>query len=241
MRRIQPSRARTPLPSSDPGEPFVSVSNPTTPRKKTLRPKLSSYFSQYIPTASNTLKHERLGAEYVYADRPASLPSEALDSVGYCQPEPEILMESLMTTLMSDPFHSLDARENASLMMIFEAYRSLRDQNAALADKLQTEIDCRFAGEVEAESAEKLWQQEREEYKAEIKRLELLIVKGKRGLVDVIRARQDSALRRGKRAQTHGGENHQETMFEFLERTKIEDDEARMSQRGMCNVQRAEY
>lgn len=138
-----------------------------------------------------------------------------------------------MTAIMVNPLHELDTRDNISLMMIFEAYRSLCDQNAAQSDKLRSEMNCRFAAEIEAERAEKRWEQEREDYKTEIRRLELLIAKGKRGLVDVIRARQDSILRRKRtKEETVSVHDHKETVLEFLERIRVDDCEARKAQKG---------
>lgn len=141
-----------------------------------------------------------------------------------------------MQQLMTDPFRVLDTRDNSSLMMIFEAYRNLRDDNAALKEKLRSEIECRYAAELEAEEAEKRWQQEKTEYRTEVKRLEILIAKGKRGLADVMRARQDSMLQRGRRRESKETHNDQkETVFEFLERTRAEDLDARLSQRGLSS------
>lgn len=229
-RRIQPSRSRTPLPSADhEGLSAETTPSPDVPRRK-LRPKLSSYFSHHVPPAIHG-KSEALSAEYTF-----SASQSAYDPPISCQPEPEALMESMMRKVMADPFHAPDVRDNSSLMMIFEAYHSLREQNADLSEKLKTEVDSRYAVELEAERAEKRWQQEREEYKAEVKRLELLIAKGKRGLADVIKARQGSVLRNKKdrnKEDSNAVKDRKETVFEFLERTRAEDLDATKSQRGM--------
>ena len=78
------------------------------------------------------------------------------------------------------------------------------------------------------------WQQERQDYKAEVKRLELLLAKGKRGLAEVTLARQDSILRHGKQ-RSLSGDDTLETIFEFLEKTKRYEDSAWSSQRGIVN------
>lgn len=229
---IQPCRIRTPLPYIDHDDASAeTVSSPATPRRK-VRPKLSSYFSQYIPATGHG-KHEPLNADHTCFDV-AQISASTYTWPGFCQPDPEVLMESIMRKLLADPFQPTDARDNSSLMMIFEAYRSLRGQNMALCEELKNEGDCRYAGEMEAERAEKIWQQEREGFRAEIKRLELLIVKGKRGMADVMRARQDSMLRKARKRQDLPVENDsKETVFEFLERTRAEDEDARQSQRGV--------
>lgn len=139
-----------------------------------------------------------------------------------------------MRALLVEPYHALDPAHNSSLMMIFEAYRTMCDQNAALAKRLQVEVSCRDTAELETERAEQRWQVDKEEYKNEIKRLELIIAKGKWGLAEVVRARQNSVLRRGRQGTAATGvDDQKETVFEFLERTRAEDNDARRSQRGM--------
>lgn len=140
-----------------------------------------------------------------------------------------------MRKLMANPLQALDVRDNSSLMMIFEADRMLRDENLALTEKLQTETKCRYAAELEAERSQIRWQRGKEQYIAEVRRLELLIAKGKRdGLVEVLRARQDSMLERTHRSKdAQDAEDNQETLFEFLDRTRAEDEDARKSQRGV--------
>lgn len=232
-RKIQPTQSRAHLSAVDHEEsPAESYSSPATPRKK-LRPKLSSYFSHYMPNAAHAKPVSPPNVDHTaQAERPSvSLSTHRF--IETCNPEPERLMDSVMRELLVEPYHALDPTHNSSLMMIFEAHRFLRDQNEALAERLQTEVSGRDAAELESDRAEQRWQIEKEEYKKEIKRLELIIAKGKRGLAEVVRARQDSVLRRGYQEPAADGLNDQkETVFEFLERTKAEDDDARRSQRG---------
>jgi len=141
-----------------------------------------------------------------------------------------------MQKLMASPFEPLTARDNSSIMRIIEAYRVLRDENTSLMEKLRNEVKRRYAVELEAEKAERRWQQEVGDYKAEVKRLELLIAKGKPGLAGVIKARQDSVVdrsRKGARPGKSGRNDHKETVFEFLGRSRTEGEDARSAQRGM--------
>ena len=172
--------------------------------------------------------------DYSYPDQ-STRASAIWVSPGFCQPEPEFLIECIMRKLLADPFTSLDARDNTSLMIIFEAYRLLQDHNARLSGKLQSEVDRRYAAVLETENTAKQWQQERDDFRSEVKRLELLIAKGKRGMVEVMRARQDSVLKRARNKEdARGGhDDHKETIFEFLERTRAEDEDAKRSQRGL--------
>lgn len=216
--------ARIPLASVDFDD---TASNSTTPRR--VRPKLSSYFSHYmLPNGQS--KPDSPG--YTYLSQPIPDTYNWSDS---CQPDPEVLMESVMRKLMANPLQALDVRDNSSLMMIFEADRMLRDENLALTEKLQTETKCRYAAELEAERSEDGWQRGKEQYIAEIRRLELLIAKCQRdGLVEALRARQDSMLKRTHRSKdAQDFEDNQETLFEFLDRTRAEDEDARKSQRGV--------
>ncbi|KAL1306022.1 hypothetical protein AAFC00_004152 [Neodothiora populina] len=238
-RRVQSLRVRTPLPHVDSDDVSSDmVTALTTPRKK-LRPRLSSYFSHHMPsTGIDNLP--RSSPDLVSMPQQQEQPDSRDTYV--CQIEPQRLMECILTKLMVDPFHTLDARDNSSLLMIFESYRTLCDQNAALSEKLQNEVDCRYAVEVEAEKTEKRWQQEREDYRAEVRRLEILVAKGQRGLVDLVNARQYSTLRRDRRrAEVAIDADHKETVFEFLERTRLEDAEAKRSQRGAYRWKPADW
>ena len=77
------------------------------------------------------------------------------------------------------------------------------------------------------------WERDKGEYKAEVKRLELLLAKGERGLAEVTLARQDSVLLRGQRHQGKPRDDTTlETIFEFLERTSQYEDKVWGSQRG---------
>lgn len=234
-RKIQSSRSRTPLPGTpaehDYREPLTeSASNPATPRRK-IRPKISSYFSHYIPSTTHQPK-----SDYLSVPEPTDFAVPR--SVGTI-PEPpshhleaEQLIDSIMRTLLCRPYEGLDAQHNSSILMIIEAYRNLKDEIALLECKVQEEVHARFTVMMDAERSEKQWEVERQEYKAEVKRLELLISRGKKGLVGVINARQGSVLR-GRRKQTYDDQNDdKETVFEFLERTRQEDETARVEQRG---------
>ena len=147
----------------------------------------------------------------------------------------------MMRTLIAEPYRPLDVKHNSPLLMIFERFRNLRDENASLVRKLKYEFETRFSSHHELELERQRWQQEREEYQAEVKRLELIISKDKEGVAEVMRARRGSLLRKEHRRRTASGANtnddSRETLVEFLQRTRIEDEKrqeaARKSQRGM--------
>lgn len=104
------------------------------------------------------------------------------------------------------------------------------DENRVLLDRIQDETQRRRAIEMEAEKAHQHWDVERAEYKTELKRLELVIANGKKGLAGVIEARQNSVI--GKRPKKSRSDEGKETVFEFLERSRAEEQDAKKTQRG---------
>jgi hypothetical protein len=117
-------------------------------------------------------------------------------------------------------------------MQIFESYRHLKDDKDRLHQQLEQETEKRNALEHALHRASLQWETEKHDYKAEVKRLELILAKGKRGLAEVTLARQDSVIRHGKR-HSKSNDDTMETIFEFLEKTKRYEDRAWSSQRGM--------
>lgn len=134
---------------------------------------------------------------------------------------------------MSDPYETLDPRFNGALLQIFEAYRDLEDQQALLKKQVSEEGDARSVERSAMQHAEAKWEEERQTYKAEVKRLELVIARGKRGVAEVALVRQDSLLHRRQQMTTPEDEDDgKETVFEFLEKTKRFEDPSWSSQRG---------
>lgn len=228
-RMIQPARVRIPAVES---EDTDSVLSPTTPRKG-LKPKLSSYFTQHsnlsVPSKTDLAFDEDLFGPN-FPKWPTDEPAPS--------PEADHLIEAIMCRLLADPYRSLDTRFNGMLMQVFESYRNINDEKLLLLSEIQQEAGRLQATEHALRRAKEEWDQERRDYKAEVKRLELLLAKGsKHGLAEVTLARQDSVLRRGKQRNPSGDETL-ETIFEFLEKTKRYEDRAWSSQRG--SVERIE-
>lgn len=134
---------------------------------------------------------------------------------------------------MSQPYDALDTRFNGALLQIFEAHRNLSDQRERLERSLVGERDNRLVERSAAQRAEHRWEEEKQSYKAEVKRLELVIAQGKRGVADVALVRQDSLIRRKKNViRPEDEDDGKETVFEFLEKTKRFEDPAWSGQRG---------
>lgn len=238
-RRIPPSRSRTPMldmpdPDQDTRPSSAMASRPPTP-KRGLRPKLSSYLSQPGPFASLTKPEpepEAVLSEY----REQRFPSWVVEDP-YPAPSPDQLTHAIMCRLMSHPYDALEPRFNGTLLQIFEAYRNLADEKSQLQEKLDEELRGRLAERSAMQATERKWEEEKRTYKAEIKRLELIIAKGKRGVAEVALVRQDSLVRRRKQMGSPdddcGEDDGKETVFEFLEKTKRFEDPSWSSQRGM--------
>jgi len=219
------------LESTDPDQDARSAAptRPSTP-KKGLRPKLSSYLSQSGPFGAISKPEP----EPAFTETPThSFPSWAVEDT-FPHPSAEQLIDTILCRLMSQPYDTLDTRFNGALLQILEAYRNLSDQRERLEKHLAEETAIRLAERSATQEAEREWEEEKQSYKAEVKRLELIIAQGKRGVAEVALVRQDSLIRRKKQVITPDDEDDgKETVFEFLEKTKRFEDPAWSGQRGL--------
>ena len=203
--------------------------SPVTPKKK-LKPKISSYFSHH----QSALHHVKSEPNIIAFGSSSSAQSSLIAEHAFPrphQPDAEQLMDSLARRLMTDHVRCLQPSDGSSILVIIEAYRHLLDKNVKLQETAHDEKIHKRHAEVELLRAQQSWSDEREEYKAEVKRLELLISKGKMGVAGVLQSRQNSVLRkRTNRSRTTVEDNvddDKETVFEFLERTRIDDENAK--------------
>lgn len=225
-RMIQPARVRTPAAIDIEDTENLTTALPATP-KISLKPKFSSYFVSHGSSAITTAKVE--------------LPTPPLDDISsprlptwsnhdvFPTPNAEGMIDSIMCRLMSDPYSALEPRFNGMLLHIFEAFRNANMEKLDLQAQVHQEMARSRALFKRFHEAQKEWADEREDFKAEVKRLEILLSKGKRGVAEVTLARQDSRLRqkeadRRSRADEHG----LEVIFDMLEKNK-----RWSSQRGM--------
>ncbi|PIA98373.1 hypothetical protein CB0940_05400 [Cercospora beticola] len=215
-RKIQPARSRTPAtPFPDHEEPDDYFTS-TTPKKR-IKPKLSSYFG-------HNQKSSLQGDVATSTELPAWPPDQF-----YPDPKPEEVLDEMMCTLMASLYKPLDPRHNSSLMLVFEAYRDLIDEKARLQQRLGAEVASNKALVAKLNMAEKDWEDEKQDYKDEVKRLEVLLAKAsKRGVAEVTLARQESRLH-GHQSR---GLHKKETIFELLEKSNLYDDKTWDSQRA---------
>lgn len=222
-RMVQPSRSKLPTISAPEHHEHETVSDPATPRKRP-RPKISSYFAHHMHAGGSSK------LEIVHSDDPPT--SKTLSSL-YMAPDPwpdpdaDDLVDGVMSRLLAFPYNGLDAQQNGPLLRIMEGYRRLSDEIRRLHTNLKAEVDSRHAAELDMQKAVEKWVQERRDLQAEVKRLERLLVKGKRGLADVVRGRQSSSLRResepsGMPEKKLG--NDKETVSEFLAQSRRDEE-----------------
>lgn len=218
---IQTARSRTPATDTDDSEGVLF------PRKG-LKPKVSSYLTQQsapsFPSRTNSTITNNAYHQH--------LPSWSTDQT---IPDPDVgkLIDSVMSRLLAEPYCGLDSRFNGSLLQIFEAFRHVNDENIQLQSLLEQEINKCSSLERAIHESAKQWSREREEFQAEVRRLELIVAKGERGLAEVTLVRQDSLLRYGQRIRDNiKADKTLETVFEFLERTRRREDAKWNSQRG---------
>ncbi|KEQ77334.1 hypothetical protein M436DRAFT_32671, partial [Aureobasidium namibiae CBS 147.97] len=243
-RRIQPAFSHTLLPVGEQDETEPDITSGFGSTRKKVRPKISSYFHPRSFGPSATHGKSSLWSSDQRTSVKDTISSPCQTWPEGCEPDPDQIMDSMMRTLIAEPYRPLDVKNNSPLLMIFEGFRNLRDENASLVRKLKYEVETRFSSHHELELERQRWQQEREEYQAEVKRLELIISKDKEGVAEVMRARRGSLLRKEHRRRTASGTNtnddSRETLVEFLQRTRIEDEKrqeaARRSQRVPCRA-----
>ena len=230
-RMIQPTRARTPAIDFEDGElstvPVINPSSSPTTSRRGLKPKISSYFTQHTTSAVPGKTDLAFGDDLfspIYPSWPADDPLPSLDA--------ESLIDSIMCRLLADPYGRLDPRFNSMLLHIFESFRDMIDRKNRLVDNLNDANDrCHAIERTMYRSAEQ-WNRERQDYKDEVKRLELILANGKRGLAEVTLARQDSVLRHRNWRSSPDLDSSLETIFEFLEKSKRYEDKTWSSQRG---------
>lgn len=204
-RKIQPTKTRPPAHPPMPALELEELDElqPPIPKRR-LKPKLSAYFNQTSKQA--TFAEDTSGS---------FLPKWPSNQV-YPDPKPEEEMDAIMCHLMAEPYLPLGVHLNASLMRIFESYLTLKYESVRLVEQCREATAAAQAFIAKSRVAEQDWEEERRDYKEEVKRLEVLLSRAsRRGLAEVTLARQESKLH----AKRSGAAQKKETIFEFLEKT----------------------
>lgn len=256
-RKLKASRSRSALVHSDVLDLTVSREAPasmTSTPKRGLGPKVSSYFTHAtsnparapgsLPSVVSLPILPRALAPWQHHDETLL----ATNSVGKvrrvtaykppvalaaCQPVAEQLMDSILQAILCEPDQALERHHTSSILQVLEAYRALREESFDLQERVEVEMNRRSASEAAAERARQIWQTEKRRFEDEVKRLEVLVENGQQRYTSVAEVQPDSEVTRDlRRASRREEEDGKETIFEFLDRSRVEEDAARQTQRG---------
>ena len=206
MRSVHISRPTSPYPESPKtqGEPDGDAA-----RRPEIRP-MSSYrslrpsavkLSSILPSrrTSPPLKSPRFERETSFEKAVSFKEKDEVYS-----PDPDQMVNTLTSVAMMAAGKPLPAEYNSFLLHVLEAYRNMKAALDVTRAELQSERDGRHADNEATQEKESGWAAEREIYRAEVKRLELLLVDRTRGMEALVQARKGSLLRRGRAV---GGSN----------------------------------
>lgn len=110
-------------------------------------------------------------------------------------PDPDQMAETLKVAMMTqDTFDSLHVRFNSCILHVLEAYRHMRgvlmDKDREIRDQRQShENDIK-----EFKRQQLRWMEKEDEYKSDMRKLEIMLATGARGLELVTLARSKSSL-----------------------------------------------
>ncbi|KAI9825415.1 MAG: hypothetical protein M1832_001145 [Thelocarpon impressellum] len=194
MRGVQAGRSTVPfhdaaveLPESDFPSHFTATALGATATRSRRPPALR--FSSFLPSrrAGPSLKSPSLEPE---------MSVNRKDDV--YNPDPDHMVNTLIAAVMSRPGKPLGPEYQSFLLHVFEAYRNLKTDLAKAQTQLQTERNAREMDQQDFDRAAATWLGERDGYKAEIKRLEVLMAEKAGGLEAVMAARVGSVVRRDR-------------------------------------------
>jgi len=109
----------------------------------------------------------------------------------------DMLKVAMMTQSTMDP---LPIHFNSCILHVVEAYWTLRERVKASDKKIEEMRESQQRDVEEFETMAKAWEETEKSYKAEVKRLEVLLSKTKGGMATVAMARSNSVLNDSKRA-----------------------------------------
>ncbi|KAE9974327.1 hypothetical protein EG328_003911 [Venturia inaequalis] len=158
------------------------------PDKRHSRPKLFSRASQYFGKSPNLRFSNSF--EFTEAKTERSLEHDA---------KLEAIISSITSSINNGINKPLSVQTHGPLLRVLEAYRLLVEVKGDLGRKLAEAVSHNNTTLDTLEGERKRWKEDELNYKAEIKKLEVIIANGKIGLAEVALARQTSLIRRGVR------------------------------------------
>ena len=198
----------------------ASQTSASMPRRK-QRPRLKSYFGNHVPQPAeweqNCLdKHTINGAaisspninENLATSKLAlKLPKDATTSIvttksmstttSFAQ-DIDMSVSSLVSRLISNPGLSLSLQDNSLVLRMIESHRDLSEKAMALENEIAGERKKTEKVQVELQQLEAGRVADEKDFRAEIKRLEMIIAQGKRGMSDLVKTRQGSIIRKSR-------------------------------------------
>lgn len=122
-----------------------------------------------------------------------------LDRVVWHNPSSHQMAETLKVVMMTQgSFEAIPVQYNSCILHILEAYHDMRLEMIAKDREHEEDVKKLSDAIITFETEESNWLDKEEIYKAEIRRLEIMLATGERGLDMVTSARSKSALNRDK-------------------------------------------
>lgn len=109
------------------------------------------------------------------------------------------VVENVYEIIARNPGKAVEAHHGNNLLRIFEAYKEIRDERNVLVQKLKEKNLNSDTTLHILESERTKWKEDEEHYKADVKRLEVLMAMGKTGMAEVTLARTQSLIRGTRR------------------------------------------
>ncbi|KAF2500711.1 hypothetical protein BU16DRAFT_614429 [Lophium mytilinum] len=210
-----PTRSKTPVADDFDDRHSDNGSERSTSRLRP-RPKLTRYLSNYL-AISAPQKSDELFSDNFWDN--LGQPVDVEPKV-----DPYMVVQSISTMLLRNPNKPLPVAHNSSILHLVENYRNLREEKEKLDELLKETLDG-------YKEAEERWSAEEHNFRSEIRRLELIIARGKQGMTELMRARQGSVIHRKRKVHKTPSEEQLETAYEFLWRDQVSQDMMREGQR----------
>jgi hypothetical protein len=210
-----PIRSKTPI-NDDVDDRHSEHGSENSTSRHRSRPKLSRYLSSYLAITAPPKSDEFASDFWNNLGQPLD-PVEKVD--------PYMVVQSIHTMIMKNPSRPIPAAHNSNLLHIIENHRNLCEEKERLGGLLKDTLDG-------FKEAEQRWITEEHNFRSEIRRLELILARGKQGMTELMRARQGSIIQRKRKIHKTPSEEQLETFFEFLTRDQIDQDNMREGQRG---------
>lgn len=213
-RKLQPDSSRTPTQPHEPGQ-----------RDKRndawLGSTPSTHDRRSWPTLSVLLSTHHAAPP---ASKPEPFSSDEWTSIRAPPYQPDIshMAQTIQTRLLKAPHVALPVQLNNSVMHIIESYGKLRSENIRLTKKLAQQLESSSSAEILSQKRFEAWSTEEHGYRAEIKRLELLINMWKRGTSDPIQIKQENCISGEGRVSSLSPNDKPQMLLELLERSEVD-------------------